>query len=408
MKTMSAWKAALRRACSAVALLLLLTATTGCWSRHELNELAIVVGMGIDLTDNGYRLSIQIVNPSQVSTRNGVAAGLQSVVTFTQTGKTLPEAVRRMIVQSSKRLMFTHLRIVVFGERLARAGLAAPLDYLSREPEMRNDFFLVVSRDSTPEDVLSTYSAMDPIPANNLYSKLYNSDSLWAATGQITLDKLLMDLASPGKGPTLTVIRIAGNQEIGHSRRLHQNIEPKTLLVYEGMAVFSRDKLVGWLSPDGTKSLNYLQNTINQTTGVQSCGAGGGYLSLSVTDAKSRVRVVRKGDRPAVRVSLRVEANLTDIECSLDLGDPAVLQKITRDGERLLNHMLENGVEEAQRMGVDIFGFGREVRRQRPALWHRIPDWNEEFRTLSVDIESRIHIRKIGSINLTVEQNIGK
>lgn len=35
--------------------------TSGCWSRRELNELAIVLGTGVDLTDDGkIRLTLQI------------------------------------------------------------------------------------------------------------------------------------------------------------------------------------------------------------------------------------------------------------------------------------------------------------------------------------------------------------
>ncbi|MFD2331338.1 Ger(x)C family spore germination protein [Cohnella sp. GCM10020058] len=396
------------RICAVAALLAALASTTGCWSRHELNELAIVVGMGIDEADQGYKVSIQLVNPSQVSTRNGTSSGLQSVVTFSELGRTVPEAVRKMTVKSSKRLMFSHLRIVVFGERLARAGLSKPLDYLSRETEMRNDFFLVVARDATPEEILSTYSAMDPIPANNMFTKLFNSDTLWAATGKITLDRLLMDLASPGKDPVLTVVRISGDKATGHSRRLNQTIEPAAVLVYDGMAAFRSDRMVGWLSPDGTKALNYLQDSIKQTLGAQRCDGDTGYLSLAVTESATKIRIGRNGDRPVIYVHVRVEANLSDVECSADLADPAVTDRILKEGRLQLVRLLQDGIEEAQKMGADIFGFGREVHRQQPALWRKIPDWDELFRSMDVKIDAQLHIRKLGGIHLTIENNVRK
>ncbi|MFC3799714.1 Ger(x)C family spore germination protein [Cohnella sp. GCM10012308] len=391
-----------------ILLMILVPSTTGCWSRHELNELAIVVGMGIEVSEQGYRVSVQLVNPSQVSTRNGTNANLQSVVTFSETGKTVPEAVRKMTVKSSKRLMFSHLRIVIFGERLAREGLSKPLDYLSRDTEMRNDFFLIVARGTSPENVLATYSAMDPIPANNMYTKLFNSDALWAATGKITLDRLLMDLASPGKSPALTVVRIDGDQAAGRTRRLNQTIEPAALLVYDGMAAFRQDRMVGWLSPNGTKALNYLQDAIKQTLGVQRCDDEAGYISLAVTESASKIRVVAKRGRPAIHVDLRVEANISDVECRADLSDPATVERIKKAGRNQISQLMQDGIEEAQKMGTDIFGFGREVHRQRPSLWREIPDWNNYFRNLDVEIDPVLHIRKLGSINLTVEENVRK
>lgn len=47
-----------------LALILLLT---GCWNRNELNELSIVLAMGIDKKDDLYEVSLQVVNPNQMS-----------------------------------------------------------------------------------------------------------------------------------------------------------------------------------------------------------------------------------------------------------------------------------------------------------------------------------------------------
>ncbi|MBB6674667.1 Ger(x)C family spore germination protein [Cohnella nanjingensis] len=400
MRTLSLCRAG--AAVCAFALVLLLS---GCWSRHELNELAIVVGLGIDKTDEGYKVTAQIVNPSQVSTRNGINATLAPVVTFTEDGRTVPEALRRMTNQSSKRLYFAHLRIVVFGERLARDGIAKPLDYLSRDAEMRNDFYLVVARESTPAEVLGIYSAMDPIPANNLYTKLYNSDTLWAATGQITLDRLTIDLSASGKSPALTGIEIAGNKVRGRTRFNNQGIAPSAVMEYRGMAVFVGDKMVGWLDADGTKALNYLQNSIHQTLGVQKCGENG-KLSLAVMHSETRVRVARAGDMPVIHVHVRVESDLSDLECGMDFGKAEALESLRKEARKTLTQLFEHGIEEAQGMGADIFGFGLEVHRQQPALWHRIRDWNEVFRHVRVQVYPDLYVRKIGTIDKSVERMV--
>ncbi|WP_051318462.1 Ger(x)C family spore germination protein [Cohnella thermotolerans] len=224
----------LRKWMPIVSLLALLLPLTGCWSRHELNDPAIVVGLGIDKAGDGYKVSAQIVNPGQVSSRNGMAKGLPPVVTFTEQGKTVPEALRRMTTKLSKRLYFSHLRIVVFGERMAREGIRKPLDFISREAAMRNDFFLVVAKGCEASDVLGISSSIDPIPANNLYTKLSNSDRLWAATGKITLDKLLIDLGTKGKSPALTGIEIIGNRKTAQWIDGSNTIKPVAIMAYSG------------------------------------------------------------------------------------------------------------------------------------------------------------------------------
>ncbi|UZM97818.1 hypothetical protein OL548_22945 [Lysinibacillus sp. MHQ-1] len=42
---------------------------SGCWSKRELNELAIVVALGIDKVEDEFEITVQIVDPSEVSMR---------------------------------------------------------------------------------------------------------------------------------------------------------------------------------------------------------------------------------------------------------------------------------------------------------------------------------------------------
>ena len=52
-----------------VALFIIIGLLTGCWSRRELNDLAISVGMGFDKKDDQVQVTIQIVNPGEVASK---------------------------------------------------------------------------------------------------------------------------------------------------------------------------------------------------------------------------------------------------------------------------------------------------------------------------------------------------
>lgn len=381
---------------------LLMLPLEGCWSRKELNELGIVVGLGIDKDKDGYEVTVQIVNPGQVSTRNGIRPEATPVSTFSETGETVPEAIRRMTTLVSKKLYFSHLRIVIFGEALAREGIAKPLDYISRDRQMRNDFYLVVAKGSKASDILKISSPIDPIPANNLNVKLANSDKLWAATGQITLDRLMMDLQSPGKDPTLTGILIAGNKRGGETPS--QRIEPRAALKYSGMAVFRQDRMVGWLDENGTKSLNYLQGRVHQTLATAKCPQGG-TLSANIMNVKTRIRVGKSGDEPVINAHLRIEVDLADAECKIDLSKNESLTWIRKQLEKKTLSVLEEGLEQAQhQFHADIYGFGRYVHRQQVGIWRKVDDWDEQFSRMKVRIYPDIHFRRIGTIQQPIEQ----
>jgi len=52
-----------------------------------LNELSIVVGLGIDKAGRDYRISVQIVSPSQVFSKNGNSGNISPVVTYSEIGR---------------------------------------------------------------------------------------------------------------------------------------------------------------------------------------------------------------------------------------------------------------------------------------------------------------------------------
>ena len=57
--------------------LILTLLLSGCWSKRELHELAIVVALGIDKVDEDFEVSIQVVDPSSRSESNFFKATIQ-------------------------------------------------------------------------------------------------------------------------------------------------------------------------------------------------------------------------------------------------------------------------------------------------------------------------------------------
>lgn len=80
-----------------IAIAVLVLPLGGCWNSRELNELAVVSGIGMDLvpeTDE-YRVTFQLVNPSSTSTSTSPGSGKPAVVVVSATDKTMFGALRR-------------------------------------------------------------------------------------------------------------------------------------------------------------------------------------------------------------------------------------------------------------------------------------------------------------------------
>lgn len=97
---------------------------TGCWSRKELSDLAVAIGLGIDRTDKGYRVTVQIVAPSLAAASSGGAGGPPALVVATESA-TIMEALRKLTTMLPRKVYLSHLSMLLLDESMARRASAS-------------------------------------------------------------------------------------------------------------------------------------------------------------------------------------------------------------------------------------------------------------------------------------------
>ncbi|WP_051620948.1 Ger(x)C family spore germination protein [Paenibacillus sp. UNC451MF] len=372
---------------------------SGCWSRHELNDMSIAVGMGIDRIGDKYNVTVQTVNPGQVAVKKGPATNASPVITYEEVGATIPEALTRISVKVPRHLYFAHLRMVVIGEEVAKAGISKPLDYLSRNMEMRTDFYFVIAREAKAADILQVLTVMDPIPSNNMYTKLETSDNYWASTGSMNLNNLLQDLGANGKSPTMTGIEISGSLKPGDKTSVGQYVNPPALLKYAGMAAFNEDRFVGWLDENDTKALNYVLDSVHQSAGHIACPGGEGLLTMQVIRSKAVIKSSINNGKPEFDVNIRLEQDIADAECKIDLSNASIVNELKRKSDSQMEALISTSIKKIQKKyGTDIYGFGETLHQKHPKVWHEIKDWKQVFKTVKIRVHVNTILRRMGTI----------
>jgi len=373
---------------------------TGCWSRKELNELAMVMALGIDLHEDGYEVSVQVMNSSQVGSQQTGTTSSMPVVTYKSVGKTVPEALQRMLALTPRMLFLSHVRVLVFGEKLARKGVSDVLDYVSRNHQLRTDFYLLVAKNSKASEILEVITPFEHIPANSLFSSILISHQKWAATGEITLQQFIIELERAGSNPVLSGVQLHGGLSDGDSMDNLQTVKPKTLIQHVGMAVFLKDRLVGWLGEPSSKTANYVLDRVDSTVGYMECPKGGsiGFV-ISRSNSKLDVKLDPEG-KPSFIVKLDIEANLNAVQCDIDLSKPSSIEEIRRELQKKYNiEMADNIKVIQQKYGADIFGFGEVLHRKYPQIWKKVRNnWEEHFRQMKISVDATVNIRRVGSV----------
>lgn len=389
------------RAWILIALLISLSALlSGCWSKRELNELGVVVAMGIDLHPRGYKVTAQIVNFKDAGKHN--TSDVMSVVTYQAAGESVPEALQRMLSEVPRQLYMSHLRVLVFGEAMARQGLTDVLDFVARNHQFRTDFPLLVAHRSEAADILRVVTPIESIPANSLFSSILVSSKKWAATGRITLQQFITQLDRGGSDPVLSGVEVVGDKASGTTDKIWHTLKPNAMIHHSGLAIFKRDKLVGWLKEQGSKTVNYLLNDVYTTNASFKCPDDEKQaISMQLQWVKSRIDVVLKGEElSGFNVNVYAEANLDSVQCPMDISKSAAISAIERKLEERIVDVFDQHVSKVQkRYDVDIFGLGEVLHRRHPKVWKKYKsDWDKHFKEVDVTIRAQVKLRRVGSI----------
>lgn len=390
-----------------VALLIILTilliSLTGCWNRRELYDLSIAVAMGIDKSDDGYLVTVQIINPAEITAK--IATTRTTVTSYRATGSTVFEALRKLAKKSPRKIYASHMRIVVVGEELAKEGIAKVLDFISRDHEFRTDFYIMVARDAKATEVLNILTPLEKIPANKIYYSLKTSAKAWTTTLPVQLDDLINKLVSKGDNPVLAGILIKEDPQEGKKLSNVERVQPSTLLKIDSLAAFKKDKLVGWLSTVESIGFNHIIGKVKSTV-VVIPWSDGGKLGIELIRTKPKVKGKVEDGKPKIDIEHFVEANIGEVESEVDLSKTENIYEIEKILANEIKSKMKEAVKKAQQdFKSDIFGFGETIHRVDPKEWKELKkDWNKEFENLEVNIKVTAKIRRLGTITKSFQK----
>ncbi|MFJ7733391.1 Ger(x)C family spore germination protein [Lysinibacillus sp. NPDC097231] len=382
----------------AICLLTILTLLlSGCWSKRELNELAIVVALGIDKVDNDFEITVQVVDASEISSKQPTS-GRSPVITYQSTGTTVFEAIRKMTTVTARKLYFSHLQVVVLGNELAKEGISEPLDLISRDHEFRNDFDVIVAHDATAEEVLNVLTPIEKVPANKMLKSLKTSEKTWGTTQSVKIDELINTLYSNEKSVVISAIEIQGDKNVGMDQTNVKRSKSPVLLKYTGLAVFKEDKLIGLLTEDESRSLGFLRDKIESTIEILACSKGG-TLSTEITHSKTTIKGKFENGAPKINVSIDVNQNIGEVACNIDLTKEKSIHFVNKKTEELIKKRIEETISTVQRnYRVDIFGFAEVLHRKNHKEWKKIKkDWPTIFQELPVKVEVNVNTQGLGT-----------
>lgn len=373
-------------ACRCVVLLIILSLATGCWDRREMDDLALIMGSGIDLTDDGLiEVSYQIALPTGIPSAVKSGGSQKQVVVISAKGDDFQEANGRIQEQMSRYIYYGHREVFLIGENCARHGLNQIQDLFTRFSETRYNSYVLTTYGTTAKEILSAPYPMELIPALAI-SKIQSSRLSFS----VKFNEFLEDLSSPGTSPVTAAIRV-----------VHKGTDKESIAI-DRAAVYLGNELSGFIPSDELELLRWwIGDPYRLGFTIQAEPEDKDYKgTISVKSSRSsvKVRTLIKNEHPEAKVVFRTLVRVVSNNSRLDLNSTRDRKIVEKQFSRQLHTRVEHMLTHVQKeMKSDIFGIGEEIHIEHPYYWKKIQDsWNDIFPGIPVTVEVDIQIEQIG------------
>lgn len=312
-----------------IILITLLFLLTGCYNYRELNDLAIISAIGIK-KDNNIKLTIQVLDTNDTSPQNKDA----NYIIFNTEGKTIQEALRNVMKESSKRLFINHMQVLIIDEETAKEGIKEIIDFFFRDPESRKQYEVLITNDDIKK-VLETDTMLEKINGKNIKESIKKNSIFLNNINNITFTDLIKTYLNPNKELLITSIKIDNNR-----------------LKLDKTAIFKEDKLIGYINEEDTKYYNFITNKIDDTL-----------LNIPINNKESTIEVINnktniKTINNNIYITLNIKATINEINNDFDLKDNKTIKYLEQYYSNYLKNEIEKSINNIiKQYNSDIYGF---------------------------------------------------
>lgn len=364
---------------------------TACWSNQEIDDEALVHGVGMDKAGDQYRFNVEIVKPgSQFGlSRTVEQKGGENIILDIESDSLLNGA-RELIRKAKRRLYFGHTRVWIVGEELAKENSLRLLDQIRRDQMNRINSYVFISEDD-PRDILSTPTLYEELSAVEMVSALEQTKFISEYT-PMTIYELFRRAEGPIKNVYIPMIKVA--EEHG-----------QMITELDGTAVIKNEKMVGRLTKDESIGLTWLLNQVKGGSITVKLDNDEERVALEISKTKTKIKPHLQGKDLDVGIDVRIEGtfadNITPFEPTRDFLkqiEEKIAKKIKKDIRDTLNKLQHD-------LKTDITEIGIKTYRNYPKAFRKIEnEWDDVFADADISIRVQINIYHQGLIDKSIKQ----
>lgn len=376
-------------------LILSLLFIEGCWGKREVEQLAFVMALGVDLGEKpgDILLTYQIAQPK----KGGQSGSDISDWTISTEVAHAPVSEEKVYEILNRHPFVGTTKILIIGEDLAKSGMNDALDAFQRFYQFRRTMFMLVAKGKA-KDILNTKLRNEQLPALSLLGRIeqYKGVSTFPA---IRIGHYLTVLAREGQAPIIPAVETLKPGEDGIDYKGQEAGKAEELRI-EGAGAFRAGKLIDYLSDEETKGYMWLENDV----GTRFIGTGevdGVSLTARVIGASAKYTVVQDKNGITFQYQVKVQATIEEIKGSQVPMSPdawaAFIYDAQKEVEKAIQKECQAAIDKNKGVPLDFLGIGRHIEQKKPSLWKEVRnDWENVLKNLPVELKVQVTLEHGG------------
>jgi germination protein, Ger(x)C family len=366
---------------SALALLL-----SGCWNKEELDESGFVMAVAIDAGKDGrLDLTTQMYRPT-IGRKGGTGESPSATANLLikTSDYSVFEAIRDIPIYLGRKAKWSHLRIILIGEQLAKnEDIGKLIDFFFRDHEPRPSVSIMIAK-GRAEKLLEKQPAIEQTIGQQLLLTKKETHRISAKSINTTLLNLALQVNSP-----------QGDAFVSY---VYEDKEDKKMLNAAGIALIKKGKMKGLLPSKKVEGLVILRDEF--TSGVIQIPCQDSKReseSFEVLELDTNVKPRLADGKVTVSVLSELDGAIGELKCTVIKTKQDEKEFARKIEEQIKKQMLDT-IQVLQSHQVDAIGIGNMIAGAAPRKWKSLKEnWGEHFAQAEFNIRVKIKLMTTGT-----------
>ncbi|MFS0875685.1 Ger(x)C family spore germination protein [Solibacillus isronensis] len=342
----------------------------GCAEQKILERISLTTLVGFDLADEDKLAATAVIRQINPDLESKIE--LQTATALTSRG-----ARSKIDLKTSKTVGSGQLRVVLYGEELAKAGLNENIHILKMNSEISNATYMASVEGDLNELLEYKYENITDL-GQHIYQLIkYNVNKQYIISS--TLHEINRDKLS-----------FIGSYSMPVLEREENNIK------ISGIAFFNEGKIVGKLPAEeaiyilmvkgkthnGTLELEIPVTILEKSSFDSSEGLP---IAIDSINSKRKIKLVDP-EVPEFNLTIKIECRLLEVDSDVSMDNPSIIHKLEKEINKKIESEINRIIDYSHEIETDIFQFGEYYKAQNRNADIDKKKWDEMFSEMKVNV----------------------